>query len=117
MVEGHWRGRARSKNLADQKQLLAVLNAEEIGITLSEEDQLDPEQSTSAIVVHDPQASISRCEIGAGRSADSSGNSPETGRGMLDACLEESAISIYIRCLGRPTGGKTIRSSSGIFGP
>ena len=32
------------------------LRAEEIGITLSEEDQLDPEQSTSAIVVHHPQA-------------------------------------------------------------
>ncbi len=43
-------------NLADQKQLLALLNAEEIGITLSEEDQLDPEQSTSAIVLHHPQA-------------------------------------------------------------
>ncbi|HYM73938.1 MAG TPA: methionine synthase [Stellaceae bacterium] len=43
-------------NLADQKQLLALLRAEEIGITLSEEDQLDPEQSTSAIVVHHPQA-------------------------------------------------------------
>ena len=34
-------------NLADQKQLLALLNAEEIGITLSEEDQLDPEQSAA----------------------------------------------------------------------
>ena len=43
-------------NLADQKQLLALLGADEIGITLSEEDQLDPEQSTSAIVVHHPQA-------------------------------------------------------------
>ncbi len=43
-------------NLADQKQLLALLGAEEIGITLSEEDQLDPEQSTSAIVLHHPQA-------------------------------------------------------------
>src|SRR6266850_2598458 len=43
-------------NLADQKQLLALLRAEEIGLTLSEEDQLDPEQSTSAIVVHHPQA-------------------------------------------------------------
>ena len=43
-------------NLADQKQLLALLRAEEIGITLSEEDQLDPEQSTSAIVLHHPQA-------------------------------------------------------------
>src|ERR1700720_1253689 len=41
---------------ADQQQLLALPRAEEIGITLSEEDQLDPEQSTSAIVVHHPQA-------------------------------------------------------------
>ncbi len=43
-------------NLADQKQLLELLQADEIGIALSEEDQLDPEQSTSAIVVHHPQA-------------------------------------------------------------
>jgi 5-methyltetrahydrofolate--homocysteine methyltransferase len=43
-------------NLSDQKQLLALLNADEIGVTLTEEDQLDPEQSTSAIVVHHPQA-------------------------------------------------------------
>ncbi|MBV9824365.1 MAG: methionine synthase, partial [Alphaproteobacteria bacterium] len=43
-------------NLADQKQLLELLRADEIGVTLSEEDQLDPEQSTSAIVVHHPQA-------------------------------------------------------------
>ena len=43
-------------NLADQQQLLALLSAEESSITLSQEDQLDPEQSTSAIVVHHPQA-------------------------------------------------------------
>jgi 5-methyltetrahydrofolate--homocysteine methyltransferase len=43
-------------NLADQKQLLELLDAEAIGVTLSEEDQLEPEQSTSAIVVHHPQA-------------------------------------------------------------
>ncbi|HTV45097.1 MAG TPA: methionine synthase [Stellaceae bacterium] len=43
-------------NLADQKQLLELLRAAEIGVTLSEEDQLDPEQSTSAIIVHHPQA-------------------------------------------------------------
>jgi 5-methyltetrahydrofolate--homocysteine methyltransferase len=43
-------------NLADQKQLLALLHAADIDITLSEEDQLDPEQSTSAIIVHHPQA-------------------------------------------------------------
>ena len=39
-----------------QDQLLQLLRAHEIGITLTEEDQLDPEQSTSAIVVHHPQA-------------------------------------------------------------
>ena len=49
-------GHPACSNLADQKQLLALLRAEEIGITLSEEDQLDPEQSTSAIVLHHPQA-------------------------------------------------------------
>ncbi|HVJ51174.1 MAG TPA: methionine synthase [Aliidongia sp.] len=43
-------------NLGDQKQLLALLKAEELGITLTDEDQLEPEQSTSAIVVHHPQA-------------------------------------------------------------
>jgi 5-methyltetrahydrofolate--homocysteine methyltransferase len=43
-------------NLADRKQLPALLKAEEIGVTLSEEDRLEPEQSTSAIVVHHPQA-------------------------------------------------------------
>jgi 5-methyltetrahydrofolate--homocysteine methyltransferase len=43
-------------NLADQRQLLDLLNAREIGINLTEEDQLDPEQSTSAIVVMHPQA-------------------------------------------------------------
>ena len=35
-------------NLADQRQLLALLKAAEIGIAFSEEDQLDPEQLTSA---------------------------------------------------------------------
>jgi 5-methyltetrahydrofolate--homocysteine methyltransferase len=43
-------------NLADQAQLLQLLKADAIDIALTEEDQLDPEQSTSAIVVHHPQA-------------------------------------------------------------
>jgi len=43
-------------NLADQRQILALLRAEEIGVALSEEDQLEPEQSTSAIVITHPQA-------------------------------------------------------------
>ncbi len=43
-------------NLGDQRQLLALLRAEEIGVSLSDEDQLEPEQSTSAIVITHPQA-------------------------------------------------------------
>jgi 5-methyltetrahydrofolate--homocysteine methyltransferase len=43
-------------NLADQRQLLTLLEASRIGIELGEEDQLWPEQSTSAIVLHHPQA-------------------------------------------------------------
>ncbi|HTH97662.1 MAG TPA: methionine synthase [Stellaceae bacterium] len=43
-------------NLGDQKPILKLLKAHEIGISLTEEDQLDPEQSTSAIVVLHPQA-------------------------------------------------------------
>ena len=43
-------------NLEDQKQLLALLGAERIGVTLSDEFQLEPEQSTSAIVALHPQA-------------------------------------------------------------
>jgi 5-methyltetrahydrofolate--homocysteine methyltransferase len=43
-------------NLADQEPLLALLGAERIGVELGEEWQLWPEQSTSAIVLHHPQA-------------------------------------------------------------
>ncbi len=42
--------------LEDQEPLLRLLGAERIGITLSDEWQLDPEQSTSAIVVLNPHA-------------------------------------------------------------
>jgi len=43
-------------NLEDQTQLFAMLRPERIGITLTEEFQLVPEQSTSAIIVHHPEA-------------------------------------------------------------
>jgi 5-methyltetrahydrofolate--homocysteine methyltransferase len=43
-------------NLEDQEQILALLGAERIGLSLSEGHQLHPEQSTSAIVLHHPQA-------------------------------------------------------------
>jgi len=43
-------------NLSDQAQLLKLLGAGRIGVVMSDEDQLHPEQSTSAIVVLHPQA-------------------------------------------------------------
>jgi 5-methyltetrahydrofolate--homocysteine methyltransferase len=43
-------------NLEDQKQLFTLLEPSRIQVKLSEEFQLDPEQSTSAIVVHHPDA-------------------------------------------------------------
>jgi 5-methyltetrahydrofolate--homocysteine methyltransferase len=42
--------------LEDQRLLLELLDAKRIGVVLGEEFQLWPEQSTSAIVVHHPQA-------------------------------------------------------------
>ncbi|MDH3659933.1 MAG: methionine synthase [Alphaproteobacteria bacterium] len=42
--------------LSDQKALLDLLMASKIGVELGDEDQLWPEQSTSAIVLHHPQA-------------------------------------------------------------
>ena len=43
-------------NLADQEILLRLLGAKKIGIEMSEEFQLWPEQSTSALVCHHPSA-------------------------------------------------------------
>jgi 5-methyltetrahydrofolate--homocysteine methyltransferase len=42
--------------LEDQAPLLALLGAERIGVSISDEWQLHPEQSTSAIVLHHPRA-------------------------------------------------------------
>ncbi|MFC7584222.1 vitamin B12 dependent-methionine synthase activation domain-containing protein [Nonomuraea antimicrobica] len=43
-------------NLEDQRQLFELLDPERIGVTLSEEFQLHPEQATSALVAHHPEA-------------------------------------------------------------
>jgi len=43
-------------NLEDQAKLFTLLEPERIGVELSEEFQLEPEQSTSALVVHHPEA-------------------------------------------------------------
>jgi 5-methyltetrahydrofolate--homocysteine methyltransferase len=62
MLAQHYRGARYSfgypacPNLADQESLLRLLDAEKIGVSLSDEWQLHPEQSTSAIVVMNPAA-------------------------------------------------------------
>jgi len=43
-------------NLEDQTKLFALLNPERIGVGLSEEFMMEPEQSTSAIIMHHPDA-------------------------------------------------------------
>jgi 5-methyltetrahydrofolate--homocysteine methyltransferase len=43
-------------NLEDQTKLFELLQPERIDVELSEEFQLHPEQSTSAIIVHHPDA-------------------------------------------------------------
>ena len=43
-------------NLEDQAKLFELLDPERIGVELTEEFQLDPEQSTSAIIVHHEEA-------------------------------------------------------------
>ena len=43
-------------NLGDQEKLFTLLDPGRIGVSLTEEFQLEPEQSTSAIIVHHPEA-------------------------------------------------------------
>ncbi|MED5322315.1 MAG: vitamin B12 dependent-methionine synthase activation domain-containing protein, partial [Planctomycetota bacterium] len=43
-------------DMADQTKLFRLLHPERIGCRLTENHQIDPEQSTSAIVVHHPEA-------------------------------------------------------------
>ena len=42
--------------MSDQTKILDLLEADRINLVMGDEDQLHPEQSTSAIVVHHPQA-------------------------------------------------------------
>ncbi len=62
MLQQHYRGSRYSfgypacPRLEDQEPLLKLLDAERIGVSLSDEWQLHPEQSTSAIVVLNPGA-------------------------------------------------------------
>jgi 5-methyltetrahydrofolate--homocysteine methyltransferase len=48
--------RTGGNSRADQEILLDLLHTQEIGVNLSDEDQLWPEQSTSALVCNHPSA-------------------------------------------------------------
>ncbi len=62
LFKGHYRGNRYSFGypacpaLEDQKQLFTLIDPTRVGVTLSEQFQLEPEQSTTAIVVHHPKA-------------------------------------------------------------
>jgi 5-methyltetrahydrofolate--homocysteine methyltransferase len=49
-------------NLDDQSKIFQLLQPERIDVELTEEFQLDPEQSTSAIIVHHREAKYFNCE-------------------------------------------------------
>jgi 5-methyltetrahydrofolate--homocysteine methyltransferase len=62
LFKGHYRGCRYSfgypacPSLEDQVPLFGLIDPTRIGVTLSEQFQLEPEQSTTAIVVHHPDA-------------------------------------------------------------
>jgi len=62
LFQQHYRGSRYSfgypacPELADQEKLFRLLQPERIGCVLTDNFQIDPEQSTSAIIVHHPQA-------------------------------------------------------------
>ena len=62
LFQQHYRGSRYSfgypacPDMADQEKLFRLLKPERIGCVLTENYQIDPEQSTSAIIVHHPQA-------------------------------------------------------------
>ncbi len=43
-------------DLAENRKIFAILQPERIGVNLTEEDQMVPEQTTSAFIIHHPQA-------------------------------------------------------------
>jgi len=49
-------GYPASPDMADQAKLFRLLQPERIGCELTENWQIDPEQSTSAIICHHPEA-------------------------------------------------------------
>jgi 5-methyltetrahydrofolate--homocysteine methyltransferase len=50
-------GYSACPELEDRAKIVELLRPDRIGVTLSEEFQLEPEQATDAIIVHHPEAS------------------------------------------------------------
>ncbi len=72
LFKGHYRGRRYAfgypacPNLDDQTGLFQLIEPERVGITLTEQFLLEPEQSTTAIVFHHPNAKYFNVERGSG---------------------------------------------------
>ena len=71
LFKGHYRGRRYAfgypacPNLEDQTGLFALIEPQRVGITLTEQFLLEPEQSTTAIVFHHPHAKYFNVKRGA----------------------------------------------------
>ena len=71
LFKGHYRGRRYAfgypacPNLADQTGLFQLIEPQRVGITLTESFLLEPEQSTTAIVFHHPNAKYFNVKRGA----------------------------------------------------
>ncbi|MGL6076832.1 MAG: methionine synthase [Fimbriiglobus sp.] len=71
LFKGHYRGRRYAfgypacPNLDDQTGLFELIRPERVGITLTEQFLLEPEQSTTAILFHHPQAKYFNVKRGA----------------------------------------------------
>jgi 5-methyltetrahydrofolate--homocysteine methyltransferase len=71
LFKGHYRGRRYAfgypacPNLDDQTGLFELIEPQRVGITLTEQFLLEPEQSTTAIVFHHPQAKYFNVKRGA----------------------------------------------------
>lgn len=71
LFKGHYRGRRYAfgypacPNLEDQIGLFELIAPQRVGITLTQQFLLEPEQSTTAIVFHHPQAKYFNVERGA----------------------------------------------------
>ena len=51
-------------NLEDQALLMSLLQPDRIGVSISDEYQLDPEQTTNAVITYHPRRALLQCALG-----------------------------------------------------